>query len=243
MSHRRHSSLLAAALLSVPALAACGVIPGAPDEGPTAWIPSTAPSPSLSPLPTGEYGFTPAEEAAVRIRNSGCSALESGSGFAIDDHTIITNHHVIADYDKLAITTSDGRDLTVASVATTTVADLAILTTVESMTHYVTLSDADPTIGDPVTVVGFPEGGEMTTTTGTILSSEADQLDNADHVFLTSAASKPGSSGSAAYGPDGTVFGVLYAGEGDTGRGIIIPISLLREALVHPEPVAPSCSY
>ncbi len=224
-------------------ITACGVIPGAPDPGPTEWIPSVDPSATPIDVADGQYGFTSAEQAAVRVRNSGCEDFGTGSGFAIDDHTIITNRHVVDNYEDLALTTSDGRDLKVASASTSTLADIAIITTVETLEHYVPLSEDDPELGDTVTVVGFPLGEELVTSTGLVKERADDNLDNADHIFVVSAAAEPGSSGSGAYNADGEVFGVLYAGEDATKWGYIIPVSIIRDALADSTPIGPSCDY
>ncbi len=77
-----------------------------------------------------------------------------------------------------------------------------------------------------------------------MIRSTEDSLDNADHVWLTSAKVEPGSSGSAAYNDAGRVFGVVYATEGVTDRGYIIPISLLLAAIDDDgivTPLEPAC--
>lgn len=226
--------LLATTLL----IAGCGVLPGTPEPAPTDWIPSVSPSAISEGLLDSPLGFTPGERAAVRVRNDSCDELATGSGFVLDDHTIITNQHVVEDYGTLEVTTSDGRDVEVASVTTTTLADVAIITTVDALDWSAVLAGDDPGIGDDITVIGYPLGLELRSTTGMVVSREADSLDNADHVFITTALSEPGSSGSAAYNAAGEVFGVLYAGEDETKRSIIIPVSILRQILVDPNPVA-----
>src|SRR5690625_6801417 len=40
-------------------------------------------------------GVDAAERMAVRIRNVGCGTLATGSGFALDERTVITNRHVV----------------------------------------------------------------------------------------------------------------------------------------------------
>jgi S1-C subfamily serine protease len=229
----------------VLSLTACDALPGAPDADPDSWIPSIAPSDLLGDRVDSIYGYSPNESAAVRVRNEACDEIGTGSGFIIDDHTIVTNRHVVDGYATLEVSTSDGRDLTVSSVSTVSIADLAFVTVAESLDNSVPLSSTDPAAGDDVTVVGYPQGDQMTTTTGVVIRSEDDPLDNADHVWLTSAKVQPGSSGSAAYNNAGEVFGVVYATEGYMDRGYIIPISLLQAAIDDGSIVselAPSCS-
>ncbi|MBN2176227.1 MAG: trypsin-like peptidase domain-containing protein [Demequinaceae bacterium] len=244
MTHSRlmKASALAAASAS---LVACSVIPVAPEGLPEDWIPSVSPSPIDPDLLDSPLGFDPEQESAVRIRNSKCDELSSGSGFILDDHTIVTNRHVVEGFLDLEVNTSDGRDITVASAAVSQVSDIATITTVESLSPFAPLADEDPGLGDFVTIVGFPLGEEMTTTMGSVLQRSDDNLDNADHVFISSAEVEHGSSGSAAYDEQGEVFGVVYAGQDDSNYAIFIPISIVKESLANLDPLAAikTCTY
>ena len=42
-----------------------------------------------------------AEEMVVRVRNVNCEGIEIGSGFALDQHTLLTNRHVLAGASQL----------------------------------------------------------------------------------------------------------------------------------------------
>lgn len=218
--------------------AACSAIPTAPSPLPSDWIPSATPDPIDPLLLDSPLGFDLSEASAVRIRTSTCRSFGNGSGFVLDANTIVTNRHIVDGFEWIEVTGSDGRDISVESVSTSQIADIAIIVTTESLTPVVSLGDGDPSPGDYVKIVGYPLGDELTTSTGTILSSEADELDNADHVFITSARADHGSSGSAAYDREGHVFGVLYAGDEETKQGIIIPISIVKEALDNLTPLA-----
>jgi S1-C subfamily serine protease len=219
-------------------LAACSVVPVPPEGLPDDWVPDVSPSPIDDVLENDPMGFTPEEQSAVRIRNVSCDNLSTGSGFILDEHTIVTNRHVVEDFLSMEISTEDGEELTMASVATSLVSDLAVITTIETLTPLVSFADDDPRVSDFVMIVGYPGGNEMTTTTGTVLAREDDNLDNADHVFRVTAEAEHGSSGSAAYNADGEVFGVLYAGEDETNYGIIIPISIVEDSLDSLTPLA-----
>ncbi|MCJ7827307.1 MAG: serine protease, partial [Demequinaceae bacterium] len=236
----KHSLPIRAAVLAAVAipLVACSAIPVPPEGLTEDWVPSASPSAIDPDLLDSPLGFEPEQRSAVRIRNSKCDELSSGSGFILDAHTIVTNRHVVEGFLELEVNTSDGRDITVASTSTSPVSDIAIITTVESLEPFVSLAYLDPTLGDFVTIVGFPLGEQMTTTTGSILERSSDDLDNADHVFITSAQSEHGSSGSAVYDEEGKVFGVLYAGQDDTKYSIIIPISIVKESLSSLDPLA-----
>jgi S1-C subfamily serine protease len=100
----------------------------------------------------------------------------------------------------------------------------------------VTLADADPAVGDPIEVVGFPGGGQLTSSTGTVLGFEEDPLDaNTGQVIITDAVAEPGSSGSPMYDASGQVVGVVYAAAEDGSRSLAVPVSTLRRLLADPD--------
>ena len=52
-----------------------------------------------------------AEKLTLRVRNISCQGIATGSGFGIDEHTIITNRHVLAGASVLQLNTWDGTSL------------------------------------------------------------------------------------------------------------------------------------
>jgi S1-C subfamily serine protease len=176
-------------------------------------------------------GFDAVQRMAVRVRNVGCGELSTGSGFAVDEHTLITNKHVVADSDNLQVSTYDGRDIDVGTAATAALADLAIVRTRDALPSYPVLAEADPRQGDGVTIVGYPSGGELTVTSGLVIGSTRDPLNaNLGEVLVTDAKVEPGSSGSAALDSQGRVIGVVYAKTADDDS-LLVPISTVREML------------
>jgi S1-C subfamily serine protease len=222
------------------AAAGCGVVPTLPDDVPADIVPTVAPSleargaEALSP-----DGFGAVQRMAVRIRNVGCSALSTGSGFAVDEHTLITNRHVVADSRTLEVSTYDGHDVEVAAASTAGLADLAVVRTDDPLPFFPELADGDPATGDPVTVVGYPEGGALTVTGGTVVGSTTDPLNaNLGEVLATDAPVEPGSSGSAALDEAGRVIGVVYAKTSD-GHSLLVPLSTLQRVLADESAFAP----
>jgi len=219
----------------------CGAVPGLPGSMPTDYVPSSVPAPT--PSQTGNLspdGFDAAQRMAVRIRNVGCSSLSTGSGFAIDPTTLITNRHVVADSADLQLSTYDGRDIAVTAASTAQLADLAVVRTAEPLPASPVLAEADPVAGDAVTVVGYPKGGQLTVTSGHVIGSTTDPLnENLGEVLITDAAVEPGSSGSAALDAFGHVIGVVYA-KNTTGQSFIVPVSTLRALLADDTAFIPS---
>ncbi|NKY40152.1 trypsin-like peptidase domain-containing protein [Cellulomonas septica] len=203
-----------------------------PAPVPSSVIPSRAPAPA--PTSSGNLspdGFDSAQRMAVRIRNIGCGSVSTGSGFAIDANTLVTNRHVVADSSALQLSTYDGRDVGATAASTAGLADLAIVRTAEPLPAAPELADADPVPGDAVTVVGYPLGQRLTITTGAVLGATTDPLNvNLGEVLVTDAPVEPGSSGSAVLDTDGRVVGVVYAKDAE-GHSFVVPVSTLRAML------------
>ncbi len=251
---RRLGVLVVATALGV-SLSACAAVPPFPtlpelDPSEVAaldLVPTDLPALVRTLDPTDTAGLSPdgfdaVHRMAVRIRNIGCGRISTGSGFAIDSHTLITNRHVVADSQKIQVSTHDGRDVEVETASSAALADLAVVRTRDPLPWAPELGDADPVAGDPITVAGYPEGGALTVTEGTVLGPANDPLnENLGQVLVTDAPVEPGSSGSAALDASGRVVGVVYA-RTDDGRSLLVPVSTLRKLLEDAsafEPVVP----
>lgn len=222
-------------------LAGCGILPAAPSPAPSNFVPSE--SASLGDVESGALspdGFTVAQRMSVRVRNIGCGFLATGSGFALDEHTLITNRHVVENAKHIEVSTYDGRIIQATAASTTTVADIAIVTTKESLgSTYADRAEADPAEGDVVTVVGYPSGGRLTTTSGVVLGETTDPLGGAVGTVLASTAQvEPGSSGSAVFNASGQVVGVVYAMNA-SDQSFIVPISTLNQLIDEPSLLVP----
>ena len=239
---RRRSLVALGALTAL--VTGCGVVPEAPGVLPTDYVPVV---PSYSADPQGNLspdGFSAAQRMTVRVRNVGCEEILTGTGFAVDSHTLITNRHVVEDTKKLQVTTYNGGTIDVTAASVTAVADLAIVTTEQSIGAFSTLAQEDPLEGDAITVIGYPGGGLLTTTTGVVLGTAPDPLEAAlGTVMVTTAPVEPGSSGSPVLNEDGEVVGVIYA-KNDTEQSFMVPVSLLRTLIAEDQlfvPQANSC--
>jgi S1-C subfamily serine protease len=226
------SAFAAAAMLLI---GGCGSLPPFPEPAAIGETTAAAtPSPGATTL--SPDGFRTTERVAVRVRNVGCGGVSTGSGFAVSGDVLVTNRHVVAGADTLQVSTYDGQDLLVETAGAAVVADLALVSTRSGLPAAVTLAEADPAVGDRIEVVGFPSGGRLTSSTGTVLGFQEDPLDaNAGQVVVTDAAAEPGSSGSPMYDTAGQVVGVVYAAAEDGSRSLAVPVSTLRRLLTEPE--------
>jgi len=246
MSPRPLAATTRAAVLGLSlglSIGACADVPRMPGPAVTDFVPSEAPT--AAPDGTGNLspdGFQQAQRMAVRIRNVGCASLSTGSGFAIDATTLITNRHVVADTAELQVSTYDGRDIAVTASSTAALADLAIVRTAAELPTFPELAAVDPVVGDSVTVVGYPEGGVLTLTTGEVIGTTTDPLnENLGEVLVANAQVEPGSSGSAVLDVDGHVVGVVYA-KNAADQSYIVPVSTLRALLDDDGAFTPSSS-
>lgn len=230
-----------ATIAATLALGACGSVPTYPGELRTDFVPTSAPSPTIDRGSLSPDGFTAAQRMTVRVRNIGCSGLSTGTGFAVDANTLVTNRHVVENSREIEVTTYDGRTISITAASVTTIADLAIVTMEESLGVWSTLASTDPVEGDSITVVGYPRGGQLTTVAGTVLGATTDPLGaSAGTVFATTAPVEPGSSGSPALNEAGEVVGVIYA-KNDVEQSFMVPVSTLRtlldeDGLLQPKP-------
>jgi len=176
-------------------------------------------------------GFDAAQRMAVRVRNVGCEGVIRGTGFAIDERVLITNKHVVEGNQDLQLSIYDGRDVSVTASQSAALADLAVIRTAEDLATYPDLAPTDPEPGDAVTVVGYPNGGALTVTKGTVIEYTSDPLNvTLGQVLLTDASVEPGSSGSAALDSEGKVIGIVYAKSSD-GLSYLVPVSTLQDLL------------
>lgn len=221
------------AVAAAAVLASCGLqtpppvaqFTQAPAAAPTPT--SAAPSTTSSP-PSG--GFTATQLMTVRVRNVTCDHYEAtGTGFGIDDHTLVTNHHVVANAATLQISTVDGRDLDVTGYETTDLADLALIHTKQALPAIARLAPEDALKGDTVTAVGYPLGEQQRATNGEIQGTYHDE-DGFDALTLD-AVVRPGNSGGPLLDTHSRVVGVIYARAAVANFSVAIPISILHQAL------------
>ncbi|WP_291383580.1 serine protease [Demequina sp.] len=227
----RSPRLLVAACAVAGLLAGCAALPDAPGGLPSNYVPSVPASDVALQGNLSPDGFSVAQRMTVRVRNVGCDSLKTGTGFAYDAHTLITNRHVVEDTRKLQVTTYDGRTIAVTAASVAAVADLAIITTEEAIGPGAVLAQEDPVEGDAVTVVGYPNGGRLTSVSGVVLGATGDPLGAAlGAVLATTAPVEPGSSGSPVLNERGEVVGVIYA-KNEAEQSFMVPVSLLRTLL------------
>ena len=109
-----------------------------------------------------------AERLVVRVRNINCAGVATGSGFALDEHTLVTNRHVLAGADRVEVSTWDGHSLRVSTGKVGALVDMGIASVVGQAAER-GRGYAEPRAGARIAVVGFPLGGPLTFSGGRIL--------------------------------------------------------------------------
>ncbi|MCX8116612.1 MAG: trypsin-like peptidase domain-containing protein [Desulfobacterota bacterium] len=175
-------------------------------------------------------------------------AQGSGSGTIIDTKGhILTNHHVVANAQKLEVTLADGSKWPAKLIGSDPDNDLAVIKieAPRERLKVVPMGDSkNLRIGQKVLAIGNPFGFERTLTTGVISSlgrtirSEVGTM--IEDVIQTDAAINPGNSGGPLLNSDGEVIGINTAiispSGGSVGIGFAIPVNTAKKVI--PELIA-----
>ncbi len=164
-----------------------------------------------------------------------------GSGVIVkSDGTILTNHHVIDEADKITVETSDNKTYEAKIVGSDPPSDLAVLKIVGEDFPFLKLGDSDAVrIGDIVLAIGNPLGIGQTVTSG-IISAKGRRTGLGDgssfQDFLqTDAPINQGNSGGALVNVQGELVGInsqiLSQSGGSIGIGFAIPSNMAQSVM------------
>jgi S1-C subfamily serine protease len=167
----------------------------------------------------------------------------SGSGSVIDPRGhILTNHHVVANAQKLEVTLADGSKWPAKLIGTDPDSDLAVIKidVPKEKLKVIPMGNSNGLrIGQKVLAIGNPFGLQRTLTTGIVSSlgrtirSEAGSL--IEDVIQTDAAINPGNSGGPLLNSDGEIIGInsaiLSPSGGNVGIGFAIPANTAKRVI------------
>ena len=170
-------------------------------------------------------------------------AQGSGSGSIIDTKGhILTNHHVVANAQKLEVTLADGSKWSAKLIGSDPDSDLAVIKidAPKEKLKVIPMGDSkNLRIGQKVLAIGNPFGLERTLTTGIISSlgrtirSEVGTL--MEDIIQTDAAINPGNSGGPLLSSEGEIIGINSAiispSGGSVGIGFAIPINTAKKVV------------
>jgi len=156
-----------------------------------------------------------------------------GSGFVISqDGYILTNHHVVADADKIEVRFSDRRFYEAEVIGSDKASDIALIKIDAKGLPTVKIGEGrNVEVGEWVLAIGSPFGFDHSVTAG-IVSATGRSLPSENYVpfIQTDVAINPGNSGGPLINLDGEVIGVnsqIYSRTGGfMGLSFAIPIEL-----------------
>lgn len=170
----------------------------------------------------------------------------SGSGFIVSrDGYILTNNHVVAEFDQVRVTLTDRRSFDAKVIGRDATTDVAVLKIDGSNLPVAALGDdAGVRIGEWVLAIGNPLGLDFTVTAGIISAKgrgapDLPGLGGGDYgitdMIQTDAAINPGNSGGPLVNIRGEVIGINAAIASNTGLysgyGFAIPITLAKTVM------------
>ncbi len=160
-----------------------------------------------------------------------------GSGVVVDAEKgyVLTNNHVIARADEIAVGLKDGRSLEAKLIGTDPDSDLAVIQIPAKDLRALPLADSDRLqVGDFVVAVGNPFGLGQTVTSGIVSALGRTGLRGLEYqnFIQTDASINPGNSGGALINLRGELVGINSAiftpSGGNVGIGFAIPSRMAR---------------
>jgi S1-C subfamily serine protease len=167
----------------------------------------------------------------------------SGSGSIIDTKGhILTNHHVVANAQKLEVTLADGSKWPAKLIGSDPDNDLAVIKidAPKEKLRVIPMGDSkNLRIGQKVLAIGNPFGLERTLTTGVISSLgrtiRSDVGTLMEDIIQTDAAINPGNSGGPLLNSEGEIIGINSAiispSGGSVGIGFAIPVNTAKRII------------
>ena len=176
--------------------------------------------------------------AVVNLRVGRGGQAGSGSGVLFSpDGYLLTNHHVVADVDRVRVRLHDGQEVSGKVVGNDPWTDLALVRAEGEKFPFATLGDSGKLrVGQLVVAIGSPLGFESTVTAGVVsavgrtLRSVTGHL--VDNVIQTDAALNPGNSGGPLVDSRGHVVGINTAViQPAQGLCFAIPVNMAKDIL------------
>ncbi len=226
-------NLLLIGVLGLSSLA-CSYNPADSEAAPTSSRPTLAPTTapttttaSLPPVPpTPDELLSQVRSSVVRIRNTGCGELSTGTGWLAPDGRLLSNRHVVEAARTLDVLTWDGVDAIATSTQTTQGVDVGVLggdwALVKGLASLPVRTERVAP-GDRIAIVGYPEGQELAISTGVAVGYELDTEIGTVELLKATTIVKPGNSGGPALDEQGRVIGMVFAELIAADEALIIP--------------------
>lgn len=181
--------------------------------------------PTPPPLRTGTTVLRTAAESVVKVTGTAyaCGQDQSGSGFVIAPHRVLTNAHVLTGVSRPVVLDRTGRQHVGTIVSFDVRHDLALIAVPSLDAPALTIA-ADPGPDDAGVVDGYPFGGPFRTVpAGVETTAPVEVHDIAGsgttvrQVATLAAVVEQGDSGGPLVTPSGAVAGIVFARSATTG--------------------------
>jgi serine protease DegQ len=166
--------------------------------------------------------------------------MSAGSGVIVDagQGHVLTNHHVVAGGEQIAVTLTDGRVLDAELVGSDEATDIAVLRIpAENLTEVAIRNSDELRVGDYVVAIGNPFGLGQTVTSGIVsaLGRSGLNIEGYEDFIQTDASINPGNSGGALITLDGQLVGIntaiLAPTGGNVGIGFAVPTTIVTAVM------------
>jgi putative serine protease PepD len=259
---RNAVALIAAATFAAGGIGgAVGALLGG-DDAPSA-TPATSTSTTASATTPTDVSSVVAkvEQSVVQINARTAAGEVIGSGVVVSaDGRILTNDHVVAGAEQIAVTLADGRTVEAGVEGTDPGVDLAVIRArgVSGLTPATFADSGEVNVGDEVIAIGSPDGLRGTVTTGIVSALDREvRVPTTDQqsplpmrggdeqvsyrAIQTDASINQGNSGGPLFNADGEVIGInsaMYSpvtgpdgSAGSVGIGFAIPSNEAEQVL------------
>lgn len=183
-------------------------------------------------IPRGPHFNAPQSERQTIGQGSGF-VFAAKKGLMSDKTYILTNHHVVADADRILVKFQDGREYDATVTGRDPQSDIAVIEIKLGGLPALPMADSSKLeVGEWVVAIGNPFGLSHTLTVGVVSAKGRTSLGINDYedFIQTDAAINPGNSGGPLVNLDGEVVGINTAifsrSGGYMGVGFAIPINL-----------------
>ncbi|MFP4512979.1 MAG: S1C family serine protease [Acidimicrobiales bacterium] len=148
-------------------------------------------------------------DAVWRVEAFGCDEVWTGTAFAIDEHHLVTNHHVVSNTSRPSLVSRTGTRMSGTVIGWSQRPDLAVIRADDPMELWLEWAPADELReGERLLALGYPvPATDFTATPGSILSFQA--RTGRREAVRTDAAIDRGNSGGPALDSQGRVIGVV----------------------------------
>ncbi len=170
-------------------------------------------------------------DAVWRVETSGCGVDSTGSAFAVDEHHLITNWHVVVGDSEPALVSREGTRISGRVVGSSEDPDVAVIEVDETLDDQLRWADTgDLAEGQHLLTIGYPAPeGDFSATGGGIVSFQ--ERDGAREAIRTDGAIDKGNSGGPALTTTGEVAGVATELAQNQGGLQLVGLLYTRDAL------------